>query len=717
MTLAAGTRLGPYEILARLGAGGMGEVWKARDTRLNRTVAIKRLAADHAARFEREARAIAALNHPHICQIYDVGPDYLVMEYVEGAPVKGPMPLENAVRVALQVASALEAAHAKGIIHRDLKPANILESAAGAKLLDFGLAKRTESEPDATQTIEGTVAGTAAYMSPEQARGEPLDPRSDIFSFGAVLHELLCGRRAFTGASTVEILGAVLRDEPAAIDAPPDVARIVHRCLRKQRQQRFVSVAELRAALEQVRLAGVQPSIAVLPFANMSRDPDDEYFSDGLAEEIINALVKVRGLKVIARTSAFAFKGQNTDIRKIAEILGVTNVLEGSVRRAGNRIRVTAQLIAAADGTHLWSERYDRQMEDLFAMQDEIASAIAAELKLKFAPEPSAHSRRLPNLQAYEAYLRYRQHQWGFTPESLQRSRECLEQAISLDPEFALPYVGLADHYFASTMFGRAGELVPRARTLTMRALELDPGLAEAHGMMGVLAGFCARNWSEGERWFRQAMARDPVPWHVRSWYSCFYLFPLGRLQEARREAERALEDNPLSQILHWCLWCVLEALGLEAEARAACEKAVELDPQFWSGWWALGLHHIAAGRPAEALPPAEKAFAISPPSPYCIGLLAGAARNAGETARADALLQPLPAGSQRASVALACCHLALGEVDPAVECAGKAIDEGYPLTTFFFVRPFERLLRKSPAWPALLAKLNLSDVAAAQDR
>ena len=291
----------------------------------------------------------------------------------------------------------------------------------------------------------------------------------------------LSGRRAFSGDSTVAVMAAVLHKEPEPLQAPESIRKIVARCLRKSPDDRFQSVAELRAALGSVSARTrpeERPSIAVLPFANMSRDADDEYFSDGLAEEIINALVKIPGLKVIARTSAFAFKGQNTDIRKIAEVLGVANILEGSVRRVGNRIRVTAQLITAADGSHVWSERYDRQMEDLFAMQDEIAGAIASELKVKFAASASAHPRRQPDLHAYEAYLRYRQYQWAFTPQALRRSRECLEQAITLDPQFALPYVGLADHYLASMTFGDADE----SRAACARACRAGIGVGAGSG-------------------------------------------------------------------------------------------------------------------------------------------------------------------------------------------------------------------------------------------
>ena len=310
----------------------MGEVWKARDTRLDRIVAIKRLKGQHNTRFEQEARAIAALNHPHICQIHDIGPDYLVLEYVEGMVLRGPIAVEEALRFAVQLAGALEEAHGKGILHRDLKPANIMVTkGAAAKLLDFGIAKlsRDGQESDATRTIEGTVMGTAAYMAPEQAEGKPLDVRSDIFSFGALLYELLSGTRAFGGTSMAQVLSAVLRDEPAPLPAtlkiPPQLDRISRRCLRKIPADRYQSMAEVRGALGQVSVkpAEQQPSIAVLPFANMSADKENEYFSDGLAEEIINVLAHLPGLKVIARTSAFAFRGKEEDIRKIAETLGV----------------------------------------------------------------------------------------------------------------------------------------------------------------------------------------------------------------------------------------------------------------------------------------------------------------------------------------------------------------------------------------------------------
>ena len=441
MHLTPGTRLGPYTIESLIGSGGMGEIYRAHDGRLNRVVAIKRvIAADHGG-FESEARAIAAINHPHICQIYDVGPDYLVLEYLNGEPLRGPVIPDEAARLASQIADALQAAHERGILHRDLKPANVMVLREGgtshAKLLDFGIARLASADPDATMTVAGAVSGTPAYMSPEQAAAKPLDARSDVFSFGAVLYELLTGRRAFTGDSTAQILSAVLRDDPDPIEAPMALRRIVTRCLAKDPEHRFQTMADVKQALQHLRApANVTASLAVLPFANLSADRENEYFGDGLAEEIINALAQVDGLKVIARTSAFSFKGKNEDVRDIAQALGVTNVLEGSVRRAGDRIRVTAQLITAADGTHLWSERYDRPMTDVFAMQDEIAAAITNALKGKLggAANPRHYTPRLP---AYESFLRGRAHLAQFTPDAWNRAKGLFEQAIRLDPFLA----------------------------------------------------------------------------------------------------------------------------------------------------------------------------------------------------------------------------------------------------------------------------------------
>ena len=554
MSLCAGTKLGPYELLAPIGAGGMGEVWKARDTRLNRIVAVKRLKGPHTARFEQEARAIAALNHPHICQIFDIGPDYLVLEYIDGQPLlsqanPGPLEVEEAVRLARQIAEALDAAHRKGVVHRDLKPANILVTAEGSvKLLDFGLAKQAalsgETATDETGTIEGTVMGTVAYMAPEQAAGKPLDARSDVFSFGAVLYELLSGRQAFRGENAISTMAAILHTEPRPLDAPAALQQILKRCLAKPPAERYQTMAELleslreafRKAVQTEMPAQQQPSIAVLPFANIGADNENEYFSDGLAEEIINFLAQIPGLKVTARTSAFAFRGKEQDIRKIASALGVASILEGSVRRFGNRIRVTAQLINAADGYHLWSQRYDREMADLFDLQDEIAQAIASALQVKLSGAPAPFEQYKPNLPAYEALLKARHYLGSFRPDLLPRIKEYFEQAIALDPKFALAHCEYGGYFGAMALVGTlpANHALPMMRSLAQTALELDPSLPEGHAMLGYVAACLDYDWKEGERRFRLAMARDPIPVFVRLYYVMGYLLPTGRAAASR---------------------------------------------------------------------------------------------------------------------------------------------------------------------------------------
>src|SRR6266487_3453350 len=518
MPLSAGDKLGPYEILSPIGEGGMGEVWKARDTRLDRIVAIKQLKAQHSARFQQEARAIAALNHPHICQIHDVGPDYLVLEYIEGQPLKGPQAVDKAVRLATQIADALDCAHRKGVVHRDLKPANILVTSDGSvKLLDFGLAKlteRVEVAEDATTctpiptTDPGTVMGTAAYMSPEQVDGKALDARSDIFSFGSVLYELLTGRQAFRGENSISTMAAILHNEPKPLFAPASLQQIVKQCLAKPPEQRYQTMAEVRASLRSIsrRVEEIQPSIAVLPFANVNRDGDDEYFSDGLTEEIINALTQFSGLKVIARTSAFAFKGKNEDIRTIAQVLGVTNVLEGSVRRSGSRLRVTAQLIHAADGTHLWSQRYDRELTDVFALQDEIAAAIVGMLRVKLTGQPAARPYE-PSLRAYEAFLKAKpllQTRLFFKTWAEQRARaeEYLMQAIALDPRWAAPHSALAQQHSYRAVGSRRREMIALARAEAKKALELLPSEPMAHAVLGQIAAVHDYDWQEADEQF-----------------------------------------------------------------------------------------------------------------------------------------------------------------------------------------------------------------------
>ncbi len=719
MPLSAGTRLGPYEILSALGAGGMGEVYRARDTRLERDVAIKvlpeRFAADpdRLHRFEHEARAIAALNHPHICQLHDIGPGYLVLEYIDGEPVRGPMDVERARRLALQMVSALEASHQRGILHRDLKPTNIMVTRDGAaKLLDFGLAKLMNVDADVTRTQDGMVMGTAAYMSPEQAQGQCLDARSDIFSFGAVLYEMLSGTRAFDGTSTAEVLSAVLRDEPRPIHAPPGIERIVRRCLAKPPGQRFQTMGELRAALEQAapeltsKPTEHQSSIAVLPFANMSADKENEYFSDGLAEEIINVLANVPGLKVAGRTSSFFFRGKDIEFAEVGRRLNVEHLLEGSVRKSGNRIRVTAQLITVADGFHLWSERYDREMTDIFAIQDEITQAIAAALRIKLSPEAATPRRHTPSLRSYEAYLKAREQWHKPTMESLERVKALLEHAIELDPKFALPYSLLGGYYtMQANLGGRAAlEVIPLARAAEEEALRLDPSLPEAHALLAVCAG-ADYDWKDAERRWRLATAREPVSRDVRFWYGNHYLLPTGRPMEAVEAEARVLEEDPLN-ILYRTLFAVaLQHAGRLEDAEAELRTVLELDENFPLAVGTLGAVCAQQGRFEEALALTERAHALTPWANPMIGQLAALLVRTGATSRGEALIERLRSGTAYgAPTGLVLFHALCGEFDRATKCIEQAVAERHPR----FVAILGPFLRPSPIWPAVARMMNL---------
>jgi serine/threonine-protein kinase len=740
MSLRPGTRLGSYEILAAIGEGGMGEVYRATDTSLKRQVAIKVLPAsvaadaDRLARFQREAEVLAQLNHPNIAAIYGLesgATPALVIELVDGPTLadritEGAISADEALPLARQIADALRAAHAQGIVHRDLKPANIKVRRDGTvKVLDFGLAKVMEpaesGQEAATVTRQamtqaGMIVGTAAYMSPEQAEGKAVDRRSDMFSFGAVLYEMVTGRRAFGGDSIAQVVSSVLRDEPPAPGGPAAVAEAIRRCLQKRPEDRFASMADVHAALDaaatSASTASEQPSIAVLPFANMSADPDQEYFSDGLAEEIINALAQVRGLKVIARTSSFAFKGQNTDIRRIAETLGVATVLEGSVRKAGHRIRVTAQLITARDGSHLWSQRYDRHLEDIFAVQDEIAVAIADALKVTLSSGNRTLHKHQPSVPAYEAFLRYRHHQWSFTPESIQKSRECLEEAIRLDPDFALPYVGLADNTMASPVVGAtpAQEAMLHARQLARRALELDPDLPEGHGMLGVVAAVHDLDWPEATRRFERAMAREPVHWQLRLWHIVFYLEPLGRSEEAVRQARLVVGDNPLSQICWLELGGAYASCGREEEALSAFQKSRELDPGFWfADAWASLLHGVRREHDI-ARACAERAMTQAPWSPFSVGAMAGALHNLGDRDGAQAVLGQFgPGEAYRVSPARFCWAVMTGDLDTAVMWATTAIEERGPAAPQLVMMLAPRLCHTA-GWPMLRKTMRLPD-------
>ena len=683
----------------------MGEVWKARDTRLDRIVAVKRLKGQHSARFEQEARAIAALNHPNICTLHDVGPDYLVMEYIEGKPLAGKRPQDEAVGLAMQIASALEEAHGRGILHRDLKPENILVTAKGtAKLLDFGLAKLA-ADGDATQTLG--IAGTPLYMSPEQAEGNALDARSDVFSFGSVLYEALTGQRPF------DSLAAVLRDEPAPLQSP--AWDIVKRCLAKKPGDRFQSMAEVRVALEQIRAqpAEQQPSIAVLPFANMSGDKEQEYFSDGLSEEIINALTKVPSLKVTARTSAFSFRGKDVDIGEIARKLGVEHILEGSVRKSGNRIRITAQLIKATDGFHVWSERYDRELDDIFAIQDDISAAIANQLKVSLGGHPPAAKRPL-NIAAYEALLEGRHHWLQLTPDALARALVCFERAIAIDPEYAPAHVGMCQYYMGLAWFGGADgrECFSKIGVSARRALALDPELADAHSALGHFDALLEYDWAASERHFLRSLELDPASASCRLPYAVWCLRPQGRLKEAVTELDNALRLDPLNTNARVEKAHVLNLMREYGAAEESARRALDIDSNYLLGLFQLADARRMQGQLEEAIAIAERAAALHGRWFVTLAYLAVGHADAGHTEEARRLLAEMHELGGRIHVnasAMAGVCVALGDLDSGAEWVDRAIEQREPIiTTLKYWPAFDRL-RSHPRYPALLRKMNLA--------
>lgn len=745
--LAPGERLGPYRILARIGKGGMGEVYRATDTRMGRDVAIKTVAEQFMERFDGEVRAIAALNHPGICTIHDVGPNYLVMEYVAGAHLRGPLPEVEAMQFAAQIAEALHAAHSRGIIHCDLKPANILVSGDRLKLLDFGVARLAfippieeagttvlapaSGEASSTDDVEtvllspspitsrsaktGEVTGTPAYMSPEQAAGEVVDARSDIFSFGVVLYELLSGRRPFSGDTVDLVMSAVRLTEPDPLEASPEVRRLVARCLRKDPEQRFQSTAELQPAIERAiaLLARQEPSVAVLPFVMTGGGAHNEYFSEGLTEDIINALSRVSGLKVIARTSTFAFKNKAQDVRAIAESLGVDNVLEGSVRTAGNRIRVNTQLISASDGAQLWSKRYDRDVTDVFAIQDEISNAIAAELKVSLTPQklvkaPTAH------FAAYEAVLEGRYHFLRFDPADQAKALACFERAVEIDPGYAAAHIGIALNHWGQMVVGMANprQAMQRSVEAAREALRLDPTNSDGHH---ILASYYALNdfdWVKAEHHFERALELNPNSTDAYHCKAIYLLLPLGRFEEALQCQDQALGIDPLSRSILVNRALTLECLHSEKDEAEALERLNQLDPNFVGGQWFLVRLRIRQGRIAEAVELAERLVRNAGRWGMTLASLGAAYAAAGRVDAAHEVIAELGLDHNRESRAFYSFLIAatLDDRDQAFGWAAESIEHRDPIMLSFLWSSSSEHLRDDPRFSDLLKTLQMED-------
>jgi serine/threonine protein kinase/tetratricopeptide (TPR) repeat protein len=753
-SLATGSKLGPYEIVAPLGSGGMGEVYRARDPRLGREVALKVLPEavashpDRLARFEREAKTVAALNHPHIVTIYSIeeagAVRFLTMELVEGQSldrlvISGGLPLPRVLELSVALTDALAAAHDKGIVHRDLKPANVMVTREGRlKVLDFGLAKLEErpghppefslggtlaATVEAPISTAGQVVGTVPYMAPEQLRGEPVDARADLFAFGIVLYELVTGQRPFAGKTFADVSSAILRDAPKPIqmvraELPRDLERIVGRCLEKDRERRFQTAKDVRNELEIVRReiesvarpparaaapSAETPSIAVLPFANMSADPDNEYFSDGLSEELLNVLAKNPGLKVAGRTSSFAFKGKHEDLREIGHKLGVATLLEGSVRRAGSRVRITAQLVKVADGFHLWSETYDRVLDDLFAVQDDIARSVAAAMNVALLGQAAAPIKG--NAETYDLVLQANHLTNQQTGVSLEKAVSLYREALARAPEDARAWAGLARAYTSQASQGFADNLegYRSAREAVEKALALDDRLPEAHENLGfILAAFEFR-FAEADAALRRA--RELAPGDGRILATSAILEAISdRLEEALRLSERATELDPLSPMTHLFRGRILTWARRDEEALVAYRKALELAPGMTTAHAAICNLLVWGGRAREGAAEAEK----EPAAGYRNWALAIAHHALGDTTASNQALAALIAEGEEWGFQIAAVHAFRGEIEKGFDWLERSYflrDSGIPLVKL--TRHLESL-RGDPRWPRLLARLGL---------
>jgi serine/threonine-protein kinase len=770
----------------------MGEVYRARDTRLGREVAVKvlpeRLAVDAAAlsRFEREAKILAALSHPNLLAIHDFGTEgsvtFAVTELLEGETLRRrlaekTLPWREAVEIAAAIAEGLAAAHSRGVVHRDLKPENVFITSEGTvKILDFGLARKEEvvlsgeeshSPTLAQQTEPGTVMGTAGYMAPEQVRGAPGDARSDIFSFGCVLYEMLSGGRAFPGRTGAEAVAAILRDTPPDLSdsgrsLPVGLDRVVVRCLEKDPEKRFQSARDLAFALRgmgrepsasvartvqgpigrrgwivavvAVGLAGVAmlfrldvgglrsqlfgggariESLAVLPLQNLSNDPEQDYFVDGVTEALISNLARIGSLRVISRTSVMTYKGTKKTLPQIARELNVDAVVEGSVVRSGNRVRITAQLIRASTDAHLWADDFERDLRDVLSLQGEIAQTIAREIKAKLTAEERAQlsAARPVDPQAHEAYLKGRYY-WTKRPTDVEKAIEYFQKAIVIDPGYAPPYAGLADTY-ATLGSWENGALPPKeafskAKSAAAKAIELDPKLSEGHHSLAYTHLHYDWDWPASEQEFKTALELNPGDAVALHWYSHF-LTAMGRHEESLAITNRGLQISPLDPTFNFHLaWAHYMARKPDL-CIAESKRGIELDmAPYWFHFF-LGWGYEQNGMHAEAIRALEEAASRSKQSPVTIWALGHAYAVGGRTAEANRLLENLIERSQQKYVPpyeIGMVYLGLGQKDRAFEWFEKAFVERSGWMAYLKVDPRLDPVRTDPRYADLLRRV-----------
>jgi len=773
-----GQTISHYKILEKLGEGGMGIVYKAHDTKLDRDVALKFLptnltaSSEDVQRFELEARAISALNHPNIATIYDVdefsGQKYLVLEYISGGTLKSKLkqlksedkefPISEVVNHGIQMAEALAHAHRHQIIHRDVKTDNMMLTEDGkVKLTDFGLAK-LRGGTQLTKT--GSTLGTAAYMSPEQIRGEDVDHRSDIFSLGVVLYELITSHLPFKGEFEAALSYSILNENQTPVkslrrNVPQVLEHIINRCLEKDKTKRYQSTNEIITELKNVErdssrsgersedrstkmlwivsagvvvliVAGIylfypksgpkpafSKSVAVLPFKNLSDSKEDEYFSDGITDDIIAQLSKITDLKVISRTSVMQYKGISKNVRDIGKELDVATVLEGSVRRSGNQIRIVAQLIDANNEGHLWADTYDKEMTQVFAIQSDVAQRIAAALEAKLSPTEKRRieKKQTGNTEAYQLYLKGRFYWNKRQLDDIKTAIECFKKAIEKDPDYALAYAGLASAYVIVPSYGvPIGEWYINAKNSALKALEIDSTLAEAHTVLGEIAQDRYFDWAGAEMHFRRAIELDPNYPTAHQWYSSNLSF-IGRFDEALSAAKRAQELDPLSLVINLNVGDVLFVMRRYDGAIEQYKNTLALDRTF--PWAHSGLASVyeVQGRFDESIVECEKAKQLAGEIPYSLPPLGWAYARAGRKADALHVLEELLRLARKGnsiSYGIAFLYYELGEKDMAFEWFEKAYQDRDLWLEALGTDPLYDKLRSDPRCIALLKKMGL---------